>query len=342
MATVTRWLAAVTAGILVFSVAAIAQAGTIASLVKTDGTVNDGHDLDGEYLHKGTGNSISGYIEVGDVIRGAIKMSDLNGDPTVPPTNDQWSGVFSLKVAAILNFDDNGTSGDLSDDTGTIVFEPDPGFASWVGSLDTDPATSGQQAPGGPAVATNAMVRLWTNSTLTARVASSTPTGVDANAGTAATGNFFWDLGFDDPSSAAQDDGSGNVASANGEGWVAPGGGLYFDGAHFTLSGTLIGTGYFGLSVLKNGTGFVILPLSEDATTRNALGSSAGATAQITGSSTVNGATGNYLTVGYDAKSTTDFNFLAVPLPSAALSGLLLLMGLGAGYGWRRRSRQMA
>lgn len=319
---------------------ASADAATVGSLIQPGD--NFASDNNAEWL--AVDQDGDGQLDKGDVIRGAIDintLNDTNANVGGSTGNHQWAGVFSLRVRDIINF--NAVT-----QTGDIIFEPDPGFAAWVATLDTDRNTAGQQAPAGPSIATNTIARLWTNATATTNFTSNFTGSPTTNVGTAAVGTFFWDLGFKNPTAASHAvDTNGDatldtVVSDNGEGWVAQNGGINIAFLKTATSSTTYAPGNFGLTVLqKGGDGDFTLLLQEwTLATAFKIGADVGDKVEIIGSSTVRGAKNFEANAGFQAGSDTNFTFLAIPLPTAAWPGLGLLFGLGLFRLRRRKSEE--
>jgi hypothetical protein len=305
-------LAVAACGLIAFT--GTAQAGTVNSLMNRNDS-NSASDNNAEYLI--VDQDSDGRLDPGDVIVGAIDINTLNSTSAnlggFTP-NDQWSGVFALQVRDIINF--NSSTG-----TGDILFQPWSGFSGFLATLN-----AGSGPSDNPTVPTGTIVRLWTNSSATSNFVSGG--SYLASISTAASGSYFWDLGFADPTSASHVD-SGSIVSDNGEGWVARNGGIEIAGLVTQSTQDTFGTGNFALSLLGRGAGLGLgeTPLSSGLA--GLLGATFGDTAHVTGSSTIRGSKGAEANGGFHAGSDTNFGFVALPLPGAALSGIAMLLGLG-------------
>jgi hypothetical protein len=317
------------AGILLVGFGASAQAASVNDHLVFDGsTVNGLHDLDGEYLVKDKNNSATNTIEVNDIIRGGITIN--NNDQVSGSFGDEFTGIFSLKVAAILN---------SSNGVGDIVFTVDGTFGDYLntlGLLDSGDVSTFNSS--------GTLIRLYEMNTSGFDYTSDL-SGVDNNIATAGGGNYYMDIGFSDATKASHVE-SGSIVSDNGEGWVAPSGGLDLTQVSGSSSSAPFGTGYFSLSRTGSGVngGYPIVPwpFLSDTIGGSTYGTILGVTGGITdtefvGTSTVYAPSDNMTTAGFALKSSTNFNFVAAPLPAAAIPGLMLLLGLGVSYGWRRK-----
>ena len=289
----------------------------------------------------------NGLLDRGDVIVGGIDFNTLNsGSANLGGTtgNDQWTGVFGVKIRDIVNRSANLLFGD-------VIFEPWGGLDAYINGgafdsglgltvysgLDTDPVTPGVQLPTGPAVAAGTMARMWTNPSSTTDFNSPLVGSPDANVGLVADGAFYWDIGFAAPGLASQHTGGGTITSFNGEGWVALNGGTNLKALATVDSGVTYNPGNFGVNVLQTGgqgTAVDNRMLTSSWTIFDSfqIGATPGQTVEIKGSSTVRGSLGFEANAGFDAGSNTDFSFnlAPVPLPGAAWMGIAMLVGLGA------------
>jgi len=326
----TIGLTCVLAALMMLATAGNAEAGSVGSLMKLDGTTtNIASDESVEYLVDAATSGQTDVIDVGDIFRGAINMNTLNSSGANlggSTGNDQWAGVFSIKVTGIVS---------IGGGQYRLTFGPDAGFASWLATLDTDTGTAGVQAPDGPSLATGTMIRMWESTTATVDFDGSS--SADVNITTAAMGNFYWDLGFTpSPSGETTMDGSGNLSATEAEGWVGTGA-IVLD--PLLESSASFGGSNFLLSVLQNGLGPVIKPKQLSNTLAGSFGLDTTKTwyADITGSVNVRGP-GDAINNGFDLTDNAQFQFLAVPVPAAAWTGLVMLFGLGAVRIRRRRT----
>jgi hypothetical protein len=312
--------------------AGAAQAASVNSLI-TYGSdnANAASDNNAEYLW--IDNDGDGRLDADDVIIGAIDVNTLNSTSANvggSSGNDQWAGVFALQVRAIINISNANTA----TETGDIVFQPWGGFSAFLASLN-----GGSGPSDNPALPTGTIVRLWTNSTITSNFTDENNDGTDTafeSVATAATGSYYWDLGFSDSSAASHVSG-GVIVSSNGEGWVARNGGTNIVGLMTEASDNTLGIGNFAMSLLGRGLGPDVGYRTLSATRIGILGGSTGDSAQVSGTSTVRGAADGEDDGGFHAGSDTNFGFVAVPLPGAALSGIAMLLGLGFVQVRRRR-----
>jgi hypothetical protein len=328
---------------------ALAQAASVNDFIKFDGTtLNDADDANYEYLLKGANNTRTGVIQAGDIIRGAVTISEINTN-AINGQGVYWLAVFSIRVRDVLNTEDNVGADGIAD-TGDIIFEPDPGFQAYLDDLSTILGFT----VGGPdlgAVNENVMIRMFQDDT-TFDVTTG-PTADDAIA-TYAKGAFYWDLGYDDPDEASHADAGGinGIASDNGEGWVArkadgdldgtndPN--LLFGAVSGVAVGQEIGTGRFGLSRINASAmgNYFLLPHLLPNVVLNTIGAAGGSTAQFSGFSSVEGAPLAQRNIGFDAKSSSNIQFIAaVPLPGAVWPGFIMLFAVGA---MRFRNRRRA
>jgi hypothetical protein len=323
-------VALATLGVMAF--AGGAQAATVNSIIRyPPDPANAASDNNAEYLW--LDNDGDGRLDAGDVIVGAIDVNTLNSTSANlggSTGNDQWAGVFALQVRDIIN----KANADTANETGDILFEPWGGFSAFLASLN-----GGSGPADNPALPTGTIVRLWTNSTITSNFTDEDSDGTDTaieSVATAATGTYFWDLGFSDPSAASHVSG-GVIVSSNGEGWVAKSGGTNITGLVNEPSDNTLGIGNFALSLLARGVGPDVGTLGLTFSRAGILGATAGDLVQVTGTSTVRGAGSGENLGGFHAGSDTNFGFVAVPLPGAALSGIAMLLGLGFVQVRRRR-----
>jgi hypothetical protein len=320
----------------------------VTSLWTTDGTTtNNASDNNAEYLlidSDGTGNSTLdatrvGFLDKGDVIVGAIDINTLTQTGAGiggMSGNDQWTGVFALEVKDIFGVSFAGTA----IETGNIIFGAWSGFEAWIAALPGGAPAAPAASPTGDMLA-----RLWTNSTITSDFTTDN-SDYRVNIATAATGTWFWDLGFTDSSKASHMVAGPGILSTNGEGWTSIGGGTAWSTLFADSTGSAFGIGNFALSVLQQAD-FVpyIVQSTLPGGTAAKLGATAGTLVDIIGSSTVKGAGGNVPgnvgDAGFQASSNTDFSFLAyaVPVPGAVWMGLMMLGGLGAMRTFRRKPR---
>lgn len=326
----TIGLYCVLAALMMLAIAGNAQAGSVGSQMILDGTTtNIASDESVEYLVDAATSGTANVIDVGDILRGAINMNTLNSSGANlggSTGNNQWTGVFSIKVTGIAS---------LGGGQYRLTFGPDAGFASWLATLDVDTGTAGVQAPNGPSLATGTMIRMWESTTSTVDFTGSS--SADVNIATAATGSFFWDLGFTpSPSGETSMDGSGNLSATEAEGWVGTGA--------IALDPTLESSASFGnsnflLSLLQNGLGPDIKPKKLSNTLAASFGLDPTKTwyADFSGSVNVRGP-GDAINNGFDLTDNAQFQFLAVPVPAAAWTGLMMLLGLGAVRIRRRRA----
>jgi hypothetical protein len=300
-----------------------AQAGVIESLMFLDGdTTNVASDESVEYLVKGSGNTTAGVIEVGDIFRGAININTLNSNSANvggATSIEQWTAVFSIKVLDLYDrgYDNSGI------EQYYITFGVDTTFQTWLDGIEENASD--------PTLGTGTMIRLYTNGTHTADFDGSAT--ADTNIATAATGEFYWDLGYAAASgqTSITHSGSGSLSATVAEGWVAVGG-IGVAGASSTVS---FGDSNFLLNVLQYGSGVEVV--AHDVSVPSVYGLSGASTWQsdISGSVNVRGA-GAYASNGFDLSNNAQFDFLAVPVPAATWPGLMMLFGLGA-VRFRRR-----
>lgn len=356
-----KWTAFIALGV-VLAFAGSAQAAEVVDFAYLDGTTqNDADDVDYEFLEKGfqggVKNSASTTIQIGDLIRGVIVFDQFNGVGLGDKV--QWAGMFSLKVIDIVNKQDliSGVGDGDGNDTGDIIFGPDPGFFNSANTntflnFDTDLGTAGIQLPDGPNLGTNenVMVRMWqlnSGGDYTPGISTSGDKTVAYR--NFSQGDFFWDLGFSDPDAASHNSG-GTIVSTNGEGWVAradsnldgsitgsEAGNLEFGVIGGIDPDFIIGQGRFSLSVINSGVWGVPLILQNLGTGLTSwLGAASDAQGYVLGYSNVVGGNATATSAGFMAKSDSNFTFLALPLPAAAWPGLGLLLALGA-FRFRRR-----
>jgi hypothetical protein len=315
-------------GVLAF--AASADAATVQSFFQSSNLASDN---DAEYVVDVDGD---GVLDVGDLIRGAFNIDTLNsGSANIGggTANNQWSGVFSLRVRAIL---------DISGGTGDIYFEPDPGFAAWIASLDTV-FGGAATAPDGAAPGAGAMIRMYENVNFLgsgATIDFTTNHGggaadPDDNVGEAAAGSHFWDMGMNGTFS---DDGTidsiAEVTTSLDERWEALNAALGFTPGTGISPGTSIGTGNAALNLIAGSPVGALLGLQANTVVLGGLPVNFLATTNIRGAKSPGSAT-----AGFDADSDASFTFVIVPLPMAAWSGFALLGLLGLNR-VRRRMRQ--
>jgi hypothetical protein len=325
--------------------AGAAQAGSLSDYIN-DAGVESADDDNYEYIY--SDGSIAGVLEVGDVLVGCLDVNKLNGHSMALEDGLQWTGIFAIEVAGIVNGADNlkwdatqnkfvaGTDGVI--DTGDIVFKAYGGFGSYLSSIGVDDS-------GIAAVNTDVLIRMYLNDSSPYASPTAGSDQDDAIA-TFANGNWFWDLGFADPTKASHISG-GNIVSDNGEGWVAladdsPGnvGNLLFGTGSQLRSGDEVGTGNFAVNRLAYGLGsWTLNPILLSDAKVLALGATAGDSAEFVGQSQVSGAEGDFADQGFDVTSSTQFNFDVVPLPAAVWPGMMMLFGLGA---WTIRRRKAA
>lgn len=327
-----------------------AQAAKVNDYIFFDGnTLNEGDDANVEYLVKGTNNSKAGVLEVGDIIRGAVTVSEVNSQ-LINANGIGWTAVFSIRIRDIVNtadkLDASGNPGsDGVIDSGDIIFEPDPGFQAFLSTLDPPGAATSPDGPSLGAVNTHVMVRMFETSTPTdinPLAGATTTAGIQTYAG----GAFYWDLGYKDPDAASHADGSAasGITSGNGEGWVARAdqngdgvidipGNLIFGALAAVPPTDLIGVGDFSLSRINGGAAgsYILIDQLLDALKQYRLGAASGATGKIVGFSSVEPASAAQKSRGFDAKSSSQLTFIAaVPLPGAVWPGLFMLLGVGA------------
>lgn len=337
MTGIRKWPLAAAAIMAMLVLAGAAQADTVNSFLRFDGVTNKASDNNAEYLL--VDNNRSGFLDIGDVIVGAFDINSLNdtganlGGAT---GNHQWSGVFALEVKDLRNFTNAGTAIERAD----IIFGVYDDFDLYLDSLN-----GGSGPSDNPAVPTGTIARFWTNSTSTSNFDTNIGGGAadpDDNVATAATGSYYWDLGFGDESSASHWDatangGAGGIVSSNGEGWVALNGGTNIAALTGVDSGTTLGTGNFGVSILGNSLGPIVIESTWSIFNAGVIGATAGQKVDVIGSSTVRGSDGVEEVAGFQASSDTNFTFLAVPLPTAAWPGIALLLGMGIARMRRRK-----
>lgn len=337
MTGIRKWPLAAAALMAVLVLAGAAQADTVNSFLRYDGVVNRASDNNAEYLL--VDRDGDGFLDIGDVLVGAFDMNTLNSTPANlggSTGNHQWSGVFALEVKDLRNISNAGAANETAD----IIFGAYSGFATYLASLN-----GGAGPSDNPALPTNTIARFWTNPNSTTDFTTNIGGGAadpDDNVATAATGEYYWDLGFADPSSASHWDptangGAGGIVSTNGEGWVALGGGTNVGLLTSADSDTTLGTGNFGVSILGNDLGPMTTPRTWSILSAGLIGASIGAQVDVIGSSTVRGSDGVEEVAGFLAGSETNFGFLAVPLPAAAWPGIALLVGLGLARMRRRK-----
>jgi hypothetical protein len=342
MAGKTYGLIAAVVVVCILCVPGLASADTVNQIIKPD-AYNSAHDNNAEILLNSKGSvDTDGFLNVGDVIIGAINFNQLNSSTANLgglTGNSQWSGVFALEVKDLRNVSGAGTYAEKAD----IIFGAWSGLDAFLNNsstgLDIDSSTSGIQNPDGPSVASGTIGRLWENSTSTVDFETALGGGWKQNLATAATGSFYWDLGFASPSDASHwDTTTSSIVSDNGEGWVVLQGQTYLKYLQNQNDGTTFTKSNFGMSLLQQGTSAYGIQAINDWTDGGLIGATVGDTVDVIGSSTVKGALNNVGNAGFWAKSSTDMNFYATPLPAAVLPGLLLLLGLSA-VQYRRRRR---
>jgi hypothetical protein len=332
---------AVFAVCLILASAGVSEAASVTSLWSTDGTTtNNASDNNAEYLY--IDNDRSGYLDIGDVLVGAIDINTLTqtgaGIGGISG-NDQWTGVFALEIKDLFGVQNANTA----IETANIVFGAWSGFEAWIAALPGGAPAAPAASPTGAFI-----VRLWTNSSITSDFTTDN-SNVMVNIASAATGSWFWDLGFTDATKASHVEYPGGVptiVSTNGEGWVSRNGGTAWWTLPAESSGSTFGIGNFALSILQQAAW---VPMNVDTAltpgTAGQLGATAGDLVDIVGSSTVRGAggtgLGNVGHAGFEAGSDTNFSFLAyaVPVPGAVWMGLMMLGGLGAMRTFRRKNR---
>jgi len=328
------------AAVGMLAMAGTASAATVQSLFQHKNTASDN---DAEYVVKDANNSNSGTLEVNDIIRGAFDISTLNhgsanlGGSTI---NNQWSGIFSIKIRAIVQ-----TSAQAAAGTGDIYFEPDPGFATWIASLDTVYGGAQTAPAGDDPTGTGAMIRMFQNSnfggsgdTIDYTTNWGGAANPDNNVGEAAAGAWFWDMGMNGTFTAGS-----NITSL-GEVWVAPNAALAYPLANSASSGTSIGTGNAAINLIAGSPfGGALVPqpitiLDPNTLLPIVLNSLVdfSVTTNIRGSDT----SGSRL-AGFNADSDASFTFTLVPLPMAIWPGVVLLGLLGLGRVRRRRLQQV-
>jgi hypothetical protein len=313
------------------AMAGTASAGTVQSFFQGNNLASDN---DAEYVVE-TGVA-DGVLQVGEIIRGAFNIDTLNsGSANIGggTANNQWSGVFSIRIRAITQ-----TAAQIAAGTGDIYFEPDPGFAAWIASLDTV-FGGAQQAPDGAAPGTGAMIRMYENPNFLgsgATIDFTTNHGggaanPDDNVGEAAAGSWFWDMGMNGSFTLATD-----VVTDMGEVWVALNAALGFTPGTGINPGTSIGTGNAAINLIPGSPQGALLGLQSVSIPGVILGTlvNFAATTNIRGAASGVGGSSN---AGFDADSDASFTFVIVPLPLAAWPGIALLGLLGLGRMRRRR-----
>jgi hypothetical protein len=343
MTDIRKWPLAAAALIMMFVLAGAAKADTVNSFLKrgdnplTD--LNEGDDNNAEYLlvdDDGGDGSRTGYLDIGDVLVGAIDINTLNSTSANlggSTGNHQWTAVFALEVKDLRNVTTVGGV-EFAD----IVFGAYSGFSTFLGNLN-----GGSGPSDNPSVNSGTIARFWTNSTSTTDFLTDN-SDPDVNVATAATGSFYWDIGFADESAASHWDstangGAGGIVSDNGEGWVVFGGQTNVGALAGASAGTKYTESNFGLNVLKNDLGPGLYDQYWTVLNAFQIGATAGDGVQIIGSSTVKGGAGTVATAGFQAASDSTFTFLAAPLPTAVFPGIGLLLGLGVVRSRRRRMK---
>jgi len=124
----------------VLAMGAAARAPSVASLLSMTGN-NIYHDLDRSYLVKGTGNLLPTTFQVGDSIRGMIRIDSINVTNVQTGTGgSEFAGVYDVKVTAITGSVATGFN---------ITFGADSKFGTYAGDKVNygTTYTTGSQSP---------------------------------------------------------------------------------------------------------------------------------------------------------------------------------------------------
>ena len=331
-----------------FAFANVAQAKSITQAFKelgvdptgTHTAVANNGGLDEYREYQAIDSNSNGFLDVGDVIRGAFNISqiesthhgstnvnnlvgaDFNSNGVVDGLEtNEWTGIFATKVISRTKVSD-GTDGNpgTADDLYNYVFGPDPLFTE-----------------AGAADAGKAMIVMYEDTDLDVDLNlggdSGSAEAAIATAGDDAAGNgsgsVFWSLGF----TGADTDGDGSADPTGGEFWGTIAGAPAPQGLGLFLgvaAGTTLGEFNFTLNrVSTAGTAgsWVLNPLPEGTEFRGG--------GDVAGTSTIETP---FPVSGRGVK--LEFSTQAVPLPAAAWPGMALMGALG--FGKYRRMKKTA
>jgi hypothetical protein len=279
--------------------------------------LNTAHDVDLEYLSHDGGTA--GTLDIGDVITGYINFTSLLNTASSPglgitsPGNDQLTAFFDIQVTSKTP---------VGGGQFAIKFGPDTSGQKFL---------NGQLNPAGSSFATlygaDAMVAVYTagpgvgaGSILSGNLSAYTSLATAASGVT--SGDLYWVLGFENPSTAS--------TGTTGEGWAATGSDNFNLGGVST--GTILGNVNFTVNILpSSGIGPTPLMQTIDPGTAGASDTLAGDGVQFIGSSTLRGAG---TSTAFTATSDSDIAFLMPTVPEPAS---LAFLSLGALALLRRR-----
>jgi hypothetical protein len=299
-------------GLLLASSSAHAAATTdFATLIAYNGgaltsNTNQLTDADGESLIKGTGNTAAGTIEAGDYIFGVLDFNRISNVNNGAPGTAIGAGTIYSELTAVFLLKVTSKTA-AAGGTFNFTFGPDTAMFDTQLGLPAGTLSSGT------------MIRAYDDFSQDFKIGGTGVTQASSVA-SATDGTHFLDAGFTGP---------GGTAGA-GQGWAVFGGSDNFGVLGTVGNSSTLGTSNFGIN-LTNLSGF--------GTGLNLLGQNSvffGFGAQFEGSSTIKGVANSGIAWG--ANSQTNIDFVAVPIPTAALMSLPML-GLMAGAAVLRRRR---
>jgi len=303
-------------GLLVSSSIASAAATTdFSTLIAYNGgapTNNENQftDADGESLIKGAGNTQTGIIEVGDFLYGVLDFNRISNVNNGAPGTAIGAGTVYSELTAVFCLQ---VTSKTAAGGGTYNFTFGANTTEFASLLGVSPSS----------LSSGTMIRAYDDFSQDFKFGGTGVTQASSVA-TATDGTHYLDAGFT---------GAGGTAAA-GQGWEVLGGSDNFGALGTIGNSTTLGTANFGISRTNTtGAGGSLDLLGQTSTFF-------GTGAEFEGSSTIKGVAESGIVWG--ANSQTNIDFVAVPVPSAALMSLPLLAAMGGYTMLRRRSAKLA